>query len=257
MDAERLRRLVRGRAGSGFDVYERRSGKYQLILPIRHEDGDMVDVYLTASPKGGGHVRICDYGMALTRLSYTYDPSTPARRRILESILIDNDVRIHQGNLHLDIPADLLLEGILQFAGCVRKVCNMRYWSRAITHSAFYDDLTTHITSELEQFSPVADHDPLPGYPINVDWLLTHNDRRLFLFGVRGSNKAKNAAIALLEFQKAQLEFISLIVHDDMSDLGRKEVLFLTRNADRQYPVLDDFRQRASDDICRIAGTAA
>lgn len=96
-----------------------------------------------------------------------------------------------------------------------------------------------------------------PNYPISVDWQLTHNDRDFYVFGVRGNDKAKNVTIALLEFQKAGLPFISLVIHEDIEELGSKETLMLMRNADRQYPALNDFRERASDDIPRLAGAAA
>ena len=68
-----------------------------------------------------------------------------------------------------------------------------------------------------------------------------------------GDDKAKNVAISLLEFQKAQLPFISLVVHEDMEELGKRASLYLTKNADIQYPALDDFREKAVDDILRIA----
>ena len=71
--------------------------------------------------------------------------------------------------------------------------------------------------------------------------------------GVHSNDKAKNAAILLLEFQKANLPFISLIVHEDMEELGRKERLYLTRNADKQYPSLNDFQETAPLDIPRLA----
>ena len=123
--------------------------------------------------------------------------------------------------------------------------------------SAFYDDLKEYVTSELRQFSPVPDMSPLSDYPINVDWFLEHNNRRFYVFGVRGNDKAKNVAISLLEFQKARLTFISLVVHEDIEEVGRKESLYLTRNADTQYPVLNDFKEKAVEDIERIAGVAS
>ena len=95
---------------------------------------------------------------------------------------------------------DRLYESILQFAGCAQKVCNMRYWSREIIRSAFYDDLEEYVTTELERFNPRADHSPLPEYPISVDWFLKYKHVDFYVFGVRGSDKAKNVAIALLEF---------------------------------------------------------
>lgn len=257
MEVSRVRESLRRSLGTGLDLYERRAGKFQLIVPIRHEDGDMIDIYLQDSPRGNGHIRICDFGMTLMRLSYTLDLNTPTRERIFDSILMNNGVTSDDGNLYLDTPMELLYESILQFVGCAQKVCNMRYWSRESVRSAFYDDLSDYITSQLTQFSPVPDHSPLPDYPISVDWSLTHNSRNFYVFGVRGNDKAKNVAISLLEYEKASLQFISLVVHEDFEELGRKERLYLTRNADNQYPILNDFKERGVADIDRIAGVAS
>ena len=192
--------------------------------------------------------------MTLMRLSYTFEISTATRERILDSILINNGVEQREGNLYLDAPVNLLYQSILQFAGCVQKVCNMRYWKRETVRSAFYDDLGDYVTTQMKRFSPAQDHAPLEQYAIfSVDWFLEHNSRNLYVFGIMGDDKAKNVAISLLEFQKAQLPFISLVVHEDMEELGKRASLYLTKNADIQYPALDDFREKAVDDILRIA----
>lgn len=254
MDINSIRASLSGRIAAGFDIYERRQGDYQLIIPICHEDGDMVDIYLRESPRGDAYIRICDLGMALMRLSYSYDLNTDARRRIFDDILINNRVANDDGNLCLDVPIGALYEGIMQFAGCVQKVCNMRYWARETVRSAFYDDLNDYITSNLTTYSPVARQTPLPNAGVfSVDWTLTHNRRPFYLFGVLGNDKAKNVAITLLEFQKATLPFISLVIHEDMEALGRRERQYLTRNADRQYPVLDDFKESVEADLRRLA----
>lgn len=254
MDISSLRATLSHQPAAGFDFYERRPGEFQLIIPILHEDGDMVDIYLVDSPRGEGYVRVCDFGMALMRLSYTYEVNTAARIRILEGILHNSGVHNNGGNLYLDAPRGILYESILQFAGCVQKVCNMRYWGREQVRSAFYDDLAKCISTELAHFYPAANQSPLPEYPISVDWQLTHDRHRFYLFGVRGNDKAKNVAIALLEFQKERLPFISLVVHEDIDDLGHRERHHLTRNADRQYPALVDFEEKATADITRMAG---
>ena len=257
MDISSLRDTLSRQPAAGFDFYERRPGNFQLIIPILHEDGDMVDIYLTDSPRGEGHVRVCDLGMALMRLSYTYEVNSPTRQQIFDSILINSGVANDKGNLYLDAPLGMLYESILQFAGCVQKVCNMRYWSRELVRSAFYDDLAEYVSSELSPFVPLADQFPLPEHPISVDWQLTYNGHQFYLFGVRGNNKAKNVAIALLEFQKERLSFISLVVHEDIDDLGNRERHHLIRNADRQYPVLADFTEKATADITRLVGATS
>ena len=132
MDIQKIIELLNNKARTSFDAYERRPGKYQLILPILHEDGDMIDVYLCDSPKGESYIRICDFGMAMMRLSYSYEINTDSRRRIFNSILINNGVQNDNGNLYLDISSEGLYEGIMQFVGCVQKVCSMDYWGREV-----------------------------------------------------------------------------------------------------------------------------
>ena len=254
MDIAKIGQSLEHAMSGGIDYYERRPGIHQLIIPIFHEDGDMVDVYIEDSPKGEGHVRICDFGMALMRLSYAFQVSTPARERILDSILINNAVERSDGNLYLDAPIDHLYERILQFTGCILKVCNMRYWNRETVRSAFYDDLSHYVETEMKQFSPKRNHVPLERDPIfNVDWYLECNSRNLFMFGIGSDDKAKNVTISLLEFQKAQLPFISLIVHEDMDDLGNRARRYLTNNADLQYSTLGDFTERGIRDVVRIS----
>ncbi|MDE0091859.1 MAG: DUF1828 domain-containing protein [Oligoflexia bacterium] len=248
---------------TNFSSYERRPGKYQLTVPILHEDGDMVDIYLQDSPKGEGYIRICDFGMTLMRLSYTYEINTTARQKIFNSILINNGIENENGNLYLDSYSEKIHESIFQFAGCVQKICSMDYWSKKTSHSTFYKDLQNLILKKCEDFKPQPDIAPLSKNELyktssqneifKVDWSLNCNDRDFYLFGIPGNDKAKDTAIALLEFKKANLSFISLVVHEDIESLGNKEATYLTRNADKQYPCLGDFNSEGISDIKRLA----
>lgn len=246
---------VRAATGECFDIYERKPGQFQVILPILHEDGDMVDIYLIQSPGVAGQIRICDFGMAAMRLSYTFDVGSTTRKKVFDSILVNNGVRNDDGNLYMDSSVQDLYPNILQFAGCVQKICNMKFFGKGSVRSAFYDDLEICISEKMSSFKPSADHTPLPkDYSvITVDWLLQHNDRSIYLFGVKGRDKAKSAAIFLLELKKVELAFISVIVHDDMEQLGPRERTYLTRNADKQYPCLKDFAEQGVRDMERLA----
>ena len=253
MKIDEARELLQALSGTGFDVYERETGDCQLVVPILHEDNDMVDIFLADSPQGRDYVRLCDYGMALMRLSYTFEISTTTRQDIFENIIINNGVSNEGGNLYLDTPVNKFYESVLRFAGCIQKVCNMRYWNRETVRSAFYDDLNRHIRTDLTLFAPVADITPIEQYPlVSVDWGLTWNSRNLYLFGVRGNGKASSTALCLSELKKARLPFIGFVVHDSMEDLGKREQFYLTRNADKQYPDLDAFKGDIVQDIHRI-----
>ena len=255
MDLDAVRTVLKESRSASFDLYERRPGDYQLIIPICHEDGDMLEIYLNESPKGSEYVRICDFGLSLMRLSYTYDIRGDTRKRIFDSILFNNKVNYDEGNLYIDAPLNMLYESILQFAGCVQKVCNMRYWGKEIIRSEFYDDLNEFIFSGLASYSPEANVssglDSLP----HIDWSLSYKNQNFHIFGVKGDSKAKDVAVLLLEMQKAELNFISLVVHEDVENLGRKGSLYLTRNADKQYPNLGAFRDGADRDITRLVGS--
>ena len=127
MNIQSIKEGLERTTGKSFDLYERRPGEHQLIIPIFHEDADMVDIYLQESPKDTRLIRICDYGLTLMRLSYTYDVNTDSKQRILDGILANNGVQNDNGNLYLDTTPEMLYQGVLQFAGCAQKVCNIRY----------------------------------------------------------------------------------------------------------------------------------
>ena len=241
--------------GKSVALYERRPGVFQVILPVFHEDGDMLDVYLQASILSSEMIRICDFGMTLMRLSYSYEINTETRERIFESILAHNDVNNDGGNLYLDSTADMLCRSILQLTGCVQKICNMRYWHREIVRSEFMEHFNEYVDTKLGRYGPRQNTSPLSeDYKIlTVDWQLTHSNRNFYLFGVGGESKAKSTAITLLEFQKAGLPFLSLVIHENMEELSRKTRTCLTKNADKQFPTLDDFRKGAKDTIERMA----
>ncbi|MCX5873213.1 MAG: DUF1828 domain-containing protein, partial [Deltaproteobacteria bacterium] len=69
---------------------ERRPGIIQLIAPLYHEDGDMVDIFLETINGDQEKIRVCDHGMTLMRLSYNFDLDTPNKERIFQRILSEN-----------------------------------------------------------------------------------------------------------------------------------------------------------------------
>src|SRR5450755_4376209 len=71
---------------------EKRPGIEQLIAPLYHEDGDIVDIYLEQSPSDKSKIRICDFGMSLMRLSYDFEVDTPHKEKVFEKLLAENQL---------------------------------------------------------------------------------------------------------------------------------------------------------------------
>ncbi len=231
-------------------LHEKRSGVQQLFAPLFHEDGDMMDIFLDVprdfQVNGAKTIRISDHGMTIMRTSYSFEIDTPNKERIFHRILAENCVQEENGALFLDAPIESLYSAILQFAQAVSKVSNMRLFKREVLISLFEEMLADFITENLSRYGPRSTVYPIPERDdLEVDWEFKPNGVPLYLFSVKDAAKARLTTISCLEFQKAQLRYKSIVVHEDFNKLGRKDVTRLTSACDKQFTNLDDFKQNA------------
>jgi hypothetical protein len=223
---------------------EKRPGIFQLFLPVYHEDGDMIDIFIEKSDNGT--VLLCDYGMTLMRLSYSYEIDTPNKETILQKILTENRLSENNGNLSFVSKPETLYSDILHVTQTFMKIGSMRYFKREVIESLFYEMLDEFIFKELSAFKPKAAVLPIPDRDdLEADYEFTPNGHPVYLFGVKDIAKARLSAISCLEYQRANLNFRSLIVHEDFEKLPKKDRSRLTNASDKQFTTLDDFRDNA------------
>lgn len=232
---------------------QKRDGVFQLIAPFYHEDGDMLDIFME-SMGDNGKILISDHGMTLMRLSYEYDIDTPNKERIFQKILSENQLRENDGRLCIETEPDRLYPSVLQFTQALGKVSNMRLFKREVIKSLFYEMLDEFIMETLFQYGPVKNVQPIADRDdLEVDYQLSLPRRPLYLFGVRDSAKARLTTISCLEFQKAQIPFKSVVVHENFEELNRKDRQRITSAADKQFIDLDDFKSRGEEYLKREA----
>lgn len=225
---------------------ERRPKVLQLMAPLFHEDGDMVDIFLEPTNEGEENIRICDFGMTLMRLSYNFDIDTPNKERIFQRILSENHIKEDNGNLFLDTKPESLYPSVMQFAQAVAKVSNMELFKREVIQTLFYEILTEFIEDSLIKYSPRSKVFPIPKRDdLEVDFEFGISPKPIYLFGVRDSAKARLTTISCLEFQRAKIPFKSFVVHEDFENLSRKDRSRITSAADKQFISLDDFKDNA------------
>ncbi|MBI5385295.1 MAG: DUF1828 domain-containing protein [Verrucomicrobia bacterium] len=240
--------LLREQFNSHVAVREKRLGVVQLVAPLFHEDGDMMDIFLDL-PKSGmaspdQNIRVCDHGLTLMRLSYTFEIDTPNKQRIFHRILAENGVAEENGELSMEATPSSLYMALLQFSQAVSKVCNMRYFKREVLASLFEEMLAGFVQEQLPRFNPKEKVLPLPDRDdLEVDWELRPNGVPLYLFAVKDANRARLATISCLEFQRHSLKFKSIAVHEDIDKLGRKDRNRLTNACDKQFTSLEEFKQ--------------
>lgn len=242
--------LLREQFNSHVTFREKRPGVMQLVAPLFHEDGDMMDVFLDVPKKEAASplqkIRVSDHGLTLMRLSYTFDIDTPNKEKIFQRILAENGVVEENGELFIEAVPATLYTSLLQFSQAVSKVCNMRYFKREVLASLFDEMLAEFIQSQLPRFQPAERILPIPDRDdLEVDWEFRPNGVPLYLFAVKDANRARLATISCLEFQRKNLKFKSIAVHEDMDKLSRKDRNRLTNACDKQFTSLDEFKQNA------------
>jgi hypothetical protein len=245
--------ILRNQFNDRIRFVEKRSGIFQLIAPFYHEDGDMLEIYLEGL-KENGKIRISDHGMTIMRLSYEYEIDTPNKRRIFEKMLAENRLLEKDGRLYLEADLDVLYPSVLQFAQAVGKVSNMKLYKREVIKSLFYELLDEFINEQLVRFQPEPKVLPIPERDdLEVDYSFKGFPRPLYLFGVKDDTKARLTTISCLEFQRADIPFKSVAVHEDFEDLSKKDRKRITSAADKQFVDLDDFTNHGEDYFDREA----
>lgn len=225
------------------NIREKRPNIYQLIIPLYHEDGDMIDMFIENKK---GEYFLCDYGSTLMRLSYSYEIDTPNKETIFQKILSENKLEETDGNIQYKTFKETLFSDIMHVAQAYMKIGSMHYFKREVIESLFYEMLDDVITKDLFDYNPKKNVLPIPERDdLEADFEFTPNGHPVYLFGVKDAAKARLATICCLEYQNANKNFRSLIVHEDFEKLPRKDRSRLTNACDKQFTSLEDFKLNA------------
>ena len=233
------------------DFRLKRQGIYKVLAPFFHEDGDMYDIFLEESPNDPNLLRITDHGLTIMKLSYVFDLDTPTKRDVLHSIVSQNRAIVESGEIFVDIPPEMFQQYLYQMIQTLTKVSNLEILSKENVKSMFYDLLDDFIKSKFSKYDivrhyiPLADEDELlVDYKINAS-------RPIFMYGVRENTKASKVVISCLNFQKKDVPFRSLIVHENLENLNSFNKRQITNISDKQFWTLDDFKKEGIDYIHR------
>lgn len=246
---------LREQFGERFRLTVKRPNIYQVRLPLYHEDGDMLEIYLENAPDASDKVRVTDYAMTLMRLSYDYEIDTENKERIFQQIVSQNGLQEEDGSIYLDTPVQELYPALMQFAQTVNKVGSMRYFGREVVKSLFYEQVDEFIMTQLRQFKPVKEVSPIPERPeLEADYAFyPAGGRAIYLYAIKDASKAKVATINCLEFERAGLSFGSMAVHQDFDTLPKRDRSFLTNACDKQFTTLPEFKAHSTRYLHRQA----
>jgi hypothetical protein len=225
-------------------IKEKRPGIFQLLLPIYHEDGDMIDLFV--NQKGDGTYSLCDFGLTLQRLSYTYDIDSENKESILQRIITENSLSETDGNICIDTKPETIYNDIMHITQAYAKIGSMRYFKREVIENLFYELLEEFIFKELQEFKPQKKVLPIPNRDdLEADYSFSPNGHPIYLFGVKDVAKARLSTISCLEYRMQKLNFRGWVVNEDFEKLPRKDRSRLTNTIDKQFTSLDEFKANA------------
>jgi hypothetical protein len=227
-------------------IKEKRPGIYQIFLPIYHEDGDMIDLFIKQN--GDDKFALCDFGLTLQRLSYTYDIDSENKESIFQRILLENSLSEEEGNICLDTKPETIYTDIMHITQAYAKIGSMKYFKREVIENLFYEMLDDFIMKDLQEFKPQKKVMPIPGRDdLEADYSFSPNGHPVYLFGVKDALKARLATISCLEYRIQKLNFRGWVVNEDFEKLPRKDRSRLTNTIDKQFTSFDEFKINAKE----------
>lgn len=218
---------------------ERRPGVFQLFIPIFHEDGDMVDLFIFTK---NDRIILSDFGLTIQRLAYTYDIDSENKESILLKIISENQLDIENGKISFPLNEESVFSSIMHFTQSLTKIGSMSYFKREVIESLFYEQLDEFIFTELKEYIPSKGVFPIPNRTdLEADYQFSPNGHPIYLFGVKDVSKARLATISCLEYQRANLNFRGWVVNENFEKLSKNDRSRLTNTCDKQFTTLDDF----------------
>ncbi len=135
------------------------------------------------------------------------------------------------------------------------KICvscrTLRHVRCTVQGSMFYDLLNDFINAGLKEYKITSGYLPVPkDDKLIVDYKIEAT-KPIFLYGIMDNTKALKVIISRLNFQKDDIPFRSLMVHENLEKLNSFNRKQITNIADKQFGTLEDFKDTGPAYIVR------
>ena len=225
-------------------IKRKRPDIYQIMLPIYHEDGDMIDLFIHEIEDNV--FILSDFGLTLQRLAYSYDIDTPNKEMILQKIISENRLSEQDGKIFLPTNLENLYFDIMHITQTYAKIGSMRYFKRGVIENLFFEILDDFIFTELQEFKPQKNVLPIPHREdLEADYSFQPNGKPVYLFGVKDVSKARLATLNYQAYLLENIKYHGWVVTENFEALPRKDKLRLTNICDKQFTSLDEFKINA------------
>lgn len=237
MDIKILQKFISEGFHKNVSLKEKRPKLYQVFMPFYYPDGDMLEIFLKEG-KDKKSVVICDMGLTLMRLSYSFNLESKNKRKVFNEILNNYQVEESNGDLQIIAPVQEVFSYLMQFAQTVIKVSDLEFLKREVIRSLFYEYFDKFIIIDLSEFKPIKDY--YPNFDTEKQYSTPYampipKKEPICIYPIASDDKCNEVTIISQHYELHDFKPETVAVFENQESIGRKPLARLSNVIGKQF----------------------